>query len=178
MASGGARNRSGPQPDPASGRSDRRGLKFNQIPAGGWAGVVPEFPLPEMSRYRWEIDEEGKRREVYDSDLTQEFRSREVEVWLESWRTPQAAMWSIEAWRWQVIAEYCRLKTVVETKPDANAALVGQLHRFRDQIGLTPAGLRENGWEIVHDELDERRRPETAGAVKKPARRLRAVNGD
>lgn len=179
MASGGARNRSGPQPDPRSGRSDRRGLRFNQIPAAGWAGSVPEFPLPRLLRYRWEIDEDGKRREVFDEELTQEFNDREIEVWLESWRTPQAAMWSTESWRWQVVAEYCRLKTVVETRPDANAALVAQLHRFRDQIGLTPAGLRENGWEIVKDELDERRIPEAAEAVsQKPARRLRAVNGD
>jgi hypothetical protein len=132
-----------------------------------------------MSRYRWEVDEDGKRHEVYDEELTEEFRDRELTVWDEAWRTPQAGMWSVQSWRWQIIAEYCRLKTVVETKPDANAALVGQLHRFRDQIGLTPAGLRENGWEIVHDELEERRKPELAEAVKeKPQRRLRAVNGD
>ena len=175
MASGGARNRSGPQADPTSGRSDRRGLKFNQIPSCGWAGAAPEFPLPRMLRYRWEIDEDGKRHEVYDEELTDEFRSREVEVWLEAWCTPQAAMWSTESWRWQVIGEYCRLKTVVETKPDANAALVAQLHRFRDQIGLTPAGLRENGWEIVADELDEKRKPEPSEVKEQPKRRLRAV---
>ena len=31
----------------------------------------------------------------------------------------------------------------------ASAALVAQLHRFRDQLGLTPAGLRDNGWRIA-----------------------------
>ncbi|WP_153006530.1 hypothetical protein [Leucobacter sp. G161] len=128
-----------------------------------------------MSRYAWEVDEDGKRREVYDSDLTQEFRSREVEVWLEAWLTPQAAMWSEESWRWQIVAEYCRLKTVVEMRPDANAALVAQLHRFRDQIGLTPAGLRENGWEIVADESAGKQDPEPSGGTVKPQRRLRAV---
>lgn len=180
MASGGYRMNSGPTPDPKSGRSDRRGLKFNQIPASGWAGDTPEFPLPRMARYQWEVDGEGKRREVYDEELTAEFRDREIDVWDEAWRTPQAAMWSAQSWRWQIIAEYCRLKTVVEMKPDANAALVGQLHRYRDQIGLSPAGLAGNGWEIVADELEERRKPERVEAVEvsKPARRLRAVAGD
>ena len=28
------------------------------------------------------------------------------------------------------------------------AALVAQTHRYRDQIGLSPAGLKENGWKI------------------------------
>ncbi len=173
MASGGARNRSGPAPDPNSGRSDRRGLKFNQIPAAGWSGKAPRFPLPEMPRYGFEFTESGKRVEVYDEEITAEFRKRELAVWAESWRTPQAAMWSLESWRWPIIAEYCRLKTVVEIRPDANAALVAQLHRFRDQIGLTPAGLRENGWEIVADELEERRKPEVS--KEQPKRRLRSV---
>lgn len=175
MASGGYRMNSGPKPDPKSGRSDRRGLKFNQIPAEGWGGEVPGFPLPRMSRYHWEFDEDGKRLEVFDEELTEEFRDRELEVWDEAWRTPQAAMWSVQSWRWQIIAEYCRLVTVVETKPDANAALVGQLHRYRDQIGLSPAGLAGNGWEIVADEVTDRIAPEPSEVKEQPKRRLRAV---
>ena len=176
MASGGARNRSGPQADPRSGRSDRRGLKFNQIPASGWGGAVPEFPLPKMDRFRKETDEDGRTVEVFDAKLTKATRERELAVWADAWTTPQAAMWSVESWRWQTIAEYCRLKTVTEGRPDSNASLVGQLHRFRDQIGLTPAGLRENGWEIVKDELDERRNAAASSEeVESPApvRRLR-----
>ncbi len=180
MSKGGSRNRSGPQADPNSGRSDRRGLKFNQLPASGWAGVVPDFPLPQIDRYSFEVDEDGKRHKVSDADLSHQFRARELEVWADAWRTPQASVWAVSSWRWQTIAEFCRLKTVVELEPDANASLVAQLHRFRDQIGLTPAGLRENGWEIVADELDERRVSVSAEAVNqpKPVRRLRAVSGD
>lgn len=174
MGSGGYRMQSGPKPDPKSGRSDRRGLKFNQIPASGWAGDAPEFPLPKMDRFKKESDGEGGSVEVFDAKLTKQARERELEVWADAWCTPQAAMWSVESWRWQTIAEYCRLKTVIEIKPDANAALVGHMHRYRDQIGLSPAGLAGNGWEIVADELDEKRKPEPS-AKEQPKRRLRAV---
>ena len=48
-------------------------------------------------------------------------------------------------------------------------------HRFADQIGLTPAGLRENGWAIAKDELDDRR-PEVRPAVRVSSRsRLKVV---
>lgn len=135
-------------------------------------GDVPEFPLPRTFRYEWEFDD-GKKYRVLSEEMTEAFRDRELAVWAESWRTPQAAAWARESWRWPTVAEFCRLKTVVELEPDANASLVGQLHRFRDQIGLTPAGLKENGWQIVADEVSERRE-ESAPA---PVRRLRAVGG-
>lgn len=178
MARGGARNRSGPQPDPNSGRSDRRGLKFGQLPAEGFAGDVPDFPIPQMDRFIIEVDKDGKRFRVKNADASHELRSRELEIWAEAWAMPQASMWARESWRWPTVAEFCRLKAVVEMEPDANASLVAQLHRFRDQIGLTPAGLRENGWSIVSDELESRRAPVAEVKSAAPVRRLRAVSGD
>jgi len=178
LTKGGARNRSGPQPDPNSGRSDRRGLKLGQLPSEGYSGVVPDFPIPQMDRFTIETDEDGKRHRVNDADASHEFRSRELEVWGESWAMPQASMWARESWRWPTVAEFCRLKTVVEMEPDANASLVAQLHRFRDQIGLTPAGLRENGWSIVSDELESRRTPVAEVNSAAPVRRLRAVSSE
>lgn len=138
MAQGGARNRSGPSPDPNSGTSDRRGLKFKALPAAGYQGAAPEWPLEPSAT----------------DSLTS---GREVTIWRQAWRSPQAAAWAQESWRWPIIAEYCRLKAVVEFAPAQSAALVGQLHRYRDQIGFTPAGLKENGWQIAADELAERR---------------------
>lgn len=175
MGSGGHRMNSGPKPDPRSGRSDRRGLKFNQLPAEGWSGDVPEFPLPKMDRFTKETDGEGGTVEVFDAKLTKRTREREIEVWNEAWRTPQASMWSVDSWRWSTIAEYCRLKTVIEMKPDSNAALVGHLHRYRDQIGLSPVGLAGNGWEIVADAPADTGAPEPSGVTEQPKRRLRAV---
>lgn len=100
-----------------------------------------------MLRFRWEY-EDKRRFQVLDEDATDRYRDVELAIWAEAWRTPQAAAWVLQEWRWPIIAEYCRLKTIVESEPDSNASLVAQLHRYRDQIGLTPAGLKENGWQI------------------------------
>lgn len=155
MARGGARNRSGPQADPNSGRSDRRGYTLTALPSEGYDGEPPEFPLPDPTE-------------------------RELEAWTEAWSTPQACAWSISPWRWPIVGEYVRLKVRAESDMDLPAAFVGQLHRYRDQIGLTPAGLKENGWAIATDEVAEkatRREGENAGGDEAPRRRrLSAVN--
>lgn len=156
MTSGGARNRSGPAPDPLSGRSEARGLTFSALPADGYAGDAPDWPL---------------RPAAADGGLA----LRELDIWAEAWRSPQAVAWAGQQWRWTIIAEYCRLKAVVEMSPSASASLVSQLHRYRDQIGLTPAGLKENGWTIA-PATDGEVREDTPPAAR-PARRLR-VAGD
>lgn len=153
MTSGGARNRSGPAPDPMSGRSDARGLSFTALPADGYSGEVPGWPL----------------RPAATDDL---LALRELDIWAEAWRSPQAAAWAAQSWRWTIIAEYCRLKAVVELAPAASAALVSQLHRYRDQIGLTPAGLKENGWQIAAAAGSE----DAGEAPARASRRLRAVS--
>jgi hypothetical protein len=62
--------------------------------------------------------------------------------------------------------------------PDAGAALLGQLHRFADQIGLTTAGLAEMGWQVAPDEVGSRREKPAPVEPAKRERRLRAVAGD
>ena len=135
MSRGGARNRSGPQPDPGSARSDARGLKFSTLPAEGYSGTVPAFPIPNLMT-------DDERPKVHP------ISKREKVLWRQAWRSPQAVVWADESWRWPILAEMCRLQATVELQPGRSAALVGQLHRHRDQLGLTPAGLRENGWQI------------------------------
>jgi hypothetical protein len=44
---------------------------------------------------------------------------------------------------------YVRTFVLAEDAEEPSAALLGQIHRFGDQIGLTPAGLKENGWKIA-----------------------------
>ncbi|WP_280381049.1 hypothetical protein [Nocardia wallacei] len=153
MPRGGARNRSGPQPDPTSGRSDRRGLSFTKLPAEGYSGEVPDFPLPRPT-------------------------AREKALWAKVWTYPQASAWAQESWRHETIAMYVRWKVKAE-KADATAAAVAATTRLADQIGLTPAGLRENGWVIAGDELAKARaeRKPPAGPKQKPERRMRAVPG-
>jgi hypothetical protein len=124
MPRGGARNRSGPPADPLSGRSDRRGFSLQALPAKGFTGRVPKFPLPEPTE-------------------------RELEVWKWAWRTPQACAWSQpgEVWRHRAVAMWVRVSVACEA-PDASASLLAQVHRFADQVGLTTAGLAEMGWKI------------------------------
>lgn len=172
MSSGGARNRSGPQADPNSGRSDRRHFTLTALPSEGYTLEAPEFPLPCVTRYEI-VFEDKARLKLPDAAATELYRSRELDVWADAWSTPQACAWSMESWRWTILAEYCRLKTIVEMDADASAALVGQLHRFRDQLGLTPAGLKDNGWAIAADEVSEKR--EENASTPAPQRRLRAV---
>jgi len=151
MARGGARNRSGPAPDPHSGRSARRGLSFQALPNEGYRGEVPEFPLAGPSE-------------------------RELEVWAEAWRTPQAAAWAREPWRHRTVALWVRTSVRCE-EPDAGAALLAQVHRFADQIGLTPAGLKENGWAIAAADIEpaaEADEPSEESEEPVPVRRLRA----
>lgn len=152
MGHGGARNRSGPAPDPRSGRSERRGLRFDALPAV-YEGEVPEFPLPGAS-------------------------GREVEVWESVWRGPQGNAWCqpSERWRWLTIGLYVRVFVACEAFEGLpSGQSMAQLHRLADQVGLTPAGLRENGWVVARDEVGERasRRDEEASGGDGGKRRRR-----
>jgi hypothetical protein len=155
MSRGGARNRSGPPADPNSGRSDRRGLSLTALPAEGYQGEIPDFPLPQAS-------------------------AREVEVWEQAWRTPQACAWAMpsEAWRQGTVALWVRTKVRCED-PEAGAALLGQLHRFADQIGLTTAGLSEMGWKVATDEVAAKAAATAAPAPERKSSRdrMRVVPG-
>ncbi|WP_342659453.1 hypothetical protein Rruber_02689 [Rhodococcus ruber] len=155
MARGGARNRSGPQADPKSGRSDRRGLQFTTLPSEGYSGKAPDWPFPKGS-------------------------TRERAVWRKVWTYPQAAQWAIEPHRWETIAMWVRWKVRAEA-PDAPAADAAVMHRLADQIGLTPAGLKENGWVIATDEVAaakaEKPKAQDVEQSAAPQRRLRAVPG-
>lgn len=176
MPSGGARNRSGPQPDPNSLKSARLGLVFTALPAQGYGGDVPAFPLPRVPVY--DIYFEDKvRHKVLDEAATEHRFERERDLWEWAWRTPQAAAWITEPWRWQTVALWVRTAAVCESG-DATAADKNSLHRFADQIGLTPAGLRENGWRIAPDELAEKRTEKTSAPSTPSARdRMRALRG-
>jgi len=181
MARGGARNRSGPQADPLSGRSDRRGLSFTVLPAHGFDGEPPAWPLPP--RIVWETVMEGgeKFREANQRE-TAEVAEREAELWSWAWRTPQAWAWAqpSESWRLHTIAMWVRTYVLCESS-EATAADKGSLHRFADQIGLTPAGLKENGWAIAKDEVAakaaERAEPRPEGDDDELAARRRAIGG-
>lgn len=124
MSRGGARNRSGPQKQEGSRTSERASFVLTALPPTGYDAEAPTFPLPLASE-------------------------RELELWAQVWTTPQACAWSLEPWRHHVVAMYVRTFVLAENAEEPNAALLGQIHRFGDQIGMTPAGLKENGWKIA-----------------------------
>jgi hypothetical protein len=150
MPSGGARNRSGPQPDPNSLKSAKIGYTLTALPSQGYSGPVPAWPL------------EGQT-------------TREAAVWAEAWTTPQACAWSTQSWRYRTIAMWVRWSVRMEDS-DATAAIATAVLRLADQIGLTPAGLKENGWKVATDEVGARRSaPAAAGTSARD--RLRSVRG-
>lgn len=152
MSRGGARNRSGPQPVEGSRTSERKGFSLTALPAEGYDGPVPNFPLPSPT-------------------------DRELDVWEQAWRTPQACAWSMpsESWRVRTVAMWCRLSVRCEAE-DAGAALLGQLHRFADQIGMTTAGLAEMGWKVAVDEVATKRATQPEARPAPVTRRLRAAD--
>lgn len=149
MPPGGARARSGPAPDPLSGRSDRRGLRFAALPADGYAGQIPDFPLPRPVK-------------------------RERDLWEWAWRTPQADAWSREPWRWHSVAMWARLAAKCEAK-DASASDHTARLRMEDNIGLSVAGLKLNGWTISAETPtgESESRPATSSARD----RFEVING-
>lgn len=173
MARGGARNRSGPPVDPKSGRSERKGFKLTALPSEGFDGEAPKFPLMTFTVYRWEY-EDKRRFQVPDEDATEAFRDREQSLWEQAWTYPQACAWSLEPWRWNAVAMWVRTQVVCESS-EATAADKGAIHRFADQIGMTPAGLKENGWAIAQDEVGAKA-AEKSEPASRPQRRLRAVD--
>ncbi len=124
-----------PQPpkfDPAR-RNSRIGPV--KLPAEGRKGDPPKWPLP------------GR------------IIAAESRAWAELWATPQAVAWEKLGWT-RTVARYCRVMVAAEKK-DATAALLAQAVSLEDRLGLTPKAMRLLLWEIVADEVTEKR--ETGG---------------
>lgn len=147
MASGGARNRSGPLASEDSGRSDRRGYALDSLPAQGYDGPAPEWPTPNP-------------------------RPRDLAWWAWAWTTPQACAWSMpsEAWRIPLVAEWCETKTDLEES--RTAALLSVKFRMEDRIGFSTAGLAEMGWKVAVDEVAKKAADKTEQKPKSSRDRL------
>ena len=80
-------------------------------------------------------------------------------MWNELWRYPQGYAWSRPQYKYlqHMVALYVRQYVLCESS-DAKAADRTTLCRYADSIGLTPQGLRLNGWHIVADEKPQARR--------------------
>ena len=173
MTSGGARVKSGPARDPNSGRSEKLGVVFRQLPVEGFKGRIPRFPLPKMDFGFFTKD--GER--IDDAEGSESFARREKELWRWAWRTPQAVVWFEESWRQYTVAMWVRTAAICET-PRATAADKTAMLRLADQIGLTPAGLAANQWQ-VGNAADSKTPDENPGRTRSSRSRVKLkVVGD
>lgn len=152
MASGGARARSGPAPDPNALRRDRDAGEWTVL-TGGRPGAPPTWPLSEQS-------------------------VREAELWADLWSKPQAIMWERFGQELEV-ALYVRRFTEAELM-DSRVNLSTLVRQMADSLGLTTPGMRANRWRIAADEPAAvkptgRGRP---AASKSSRSRLKVVPGD
>lgn len=184
----------GPPPNPNAVRRNPR-VGVIVLPAEGYKGRTPKWPLPENPRLtarirlirdelelleERELDEELSRTER--TKLTR-LRERlaiaeaerdaivegEKDLWRKLWRTPQACQWAKLKWD-RDVAQYVRHKAAAE---------VGSLDDSKEarqrghHLGLTPKGMKDLMWTIATDEMAERRqqRPAVATGTDGPASR-------
>ena len=150
MTSGGARARSGPNPDPNALRRDRAtDAGWTTLPAEGRRGDVPVWPLDGFS-------------------------SREAELWALEWARPQAVMWERNGAALEV-ALYVRRLAEAE-QPGAATNLATLVKQMMESLGISQDGLAKRRWLIAADEVAERR--EAPAPKGKSARdRLKVISG-
>lgn len=115
------------------------------LPAGGYTGPVPSFPLVPLGQ------RDDERVEA------------ELALWAELWRTPQAAVWATGGSGWvREVAMYARWEVLGE-RGDLDAAREA---RYRaDKLGLTPKAMRSMLWQVVGDELAAQRPARSTGSA-------------
>ena len=154
MASGGARARSGPAPDPNALRRDRKDdAAWLTLPAEGRTGKTPSWPL-------------------LDPD------PRELQLWVEYWKKPQALLWDKNG---QALEVALHVRTFFEAeRADAPASLRTLVRQQLDALLLTIPAMHAARVRIAEDEIAVKRAEVEAQApAKLSARdRLKAVNGE
>lgn len=120
---------SGPAKDPSSRTSERAGFTVTALPNEGYRGEVPELQL-----------------------FLARTNARQRAIWAELWTTPQACAWSTERWRWPMVADLAKWMARSDAA-DAPAAVATTVRQLRDDLGLTTAGLRANGWAIAAPQI-------------------------
>lgn len=128
MASGGARARSGPAPDPNALRRSLPGdaAGWTTLPSEGRSGDAPAWPLTAAPD------------------------AAERHHWATLWKSPQAVQWE----RMGVAVEVALyVRRLVEAElPGAPVALGTLLRQMQESLGLSVTGMARNRWRIAVDE--------------------------
>lgn len=131
----------GPAAKPDAVRRNAR-VGTQKLPAEGRKGKPPAWPLGTPGQ-------------------------SERKLWAELWATPQAVAWERLGWT-RTVARYARVLLVAENL-DKDA--LAEARQMEDRLGLTPKSMRMLLWEVVVDEVGEKRKS-APSAVRK---RIRAV---
>ena len=119
------------------------------LPAEGFAGVVPEFPLSVAL-------------------------GAEIDLWVELWANPQAFMWYKLGMKFQVAA-YVRA-FLESTAAGAVSGLKTAVLRMEAELGLSLPGMASFRWKFSEDEVAARRpAPKVASSARS---RLKAVSAE
>jgi len=129
MASGGARARSGPPPDPNALRRNRPqdAAQWTVLPAEGYDGPMPPWPLSTPTE-------------------------REHELWERLWTKPQALMWARDQLDYEVAA-YVRCLARAEM-PKGSALMWSEQRQRAESLGLSVSGMARNRWKVADTEGD------------------------
>ena len=122
----------GPAPNPNS--RHRQSGKANNgtvtLPASGYDGPVPEWPL-----------------------LTDPSEA-ELDLWRGLWSKPQAVMWAKDGSE-RVVARYVLVTVLAEDPSNPSAALLGEVRQMEDRLGLSPMAMKRLMW-VVGDPISDR----------------------
>lgn len=130
MARGGARNRSGPAPDPNALHRARDGKEWTRLPAAGRTASPPDWPA-----------------EVTEPDIA------ELALWNRLWAMPQALVWEADRCH-DLVAFYVR--TYLEAmKPHAGAQARTFVKQLSSELLLTPASLMSGRYVVEGSAEDE-----------------------
>lgn len=122
---------------------------MTQLPAEGRQGEPPDWPLGTPT-------------------------FEQAQLWAELWATPAAAMWEKLGWT-QSVARYTVITTEAREESGGLLKAGPELRQLEDRLGLNPLAMLRLRWEVVADELAERRQPNPADQLA-TVRRLRVAD--
>jgi hypothetical protein len=119
----------GPTPNPNSRRqTGNQAHTWLDLPADGYAGEIPEWPLSTVSEL-------------------------ESAMWARYWRKPQAAAWA----RMHLVDEVALYVRAFILGAEGDVKAMTEARQCGDRLGLNPAAMLKNRWRVRADEVLEQR---------------------
>ncbi|MFZ4843943.1 hypothetical protein [Mycetocola saprophilus] len=124
---------------------------------------MPAFPLARVAVYN-EWFEDGKKVREFDEGGTAARQDAELAFWADLWAKPQGFAWYQLGLKYQVAA-YVRAY-IESVEADASAGLKTAVLRMETELGISIAGMRQNGWNISAPETKDTAKPPRGGKAK------------